>query len=71
MDTSSGKIKIYDREKTIADLFRYINKLGEDTTIESLQTYMRGKNINIPKLVKYAEVCGVYNKMEPFVKAML
>lgn len=71
MDTPSGKIKIYDREKTIADLFRYVNKLGEDTTIESLQTYMRGKDINIPKLVKYAESCGVYKKMEPFVKAIL
>ena len=71
IDTPSGKIKIYDREKTIVDLFRYINKLGEDTTIESLQTYMRSKKTNITKLYKYAQICGVEKKIEPFIKAIL
>ena len=71
IDTPSGKIKIYDREKTIVDLFRYTNKLGEDTTIKSLQTYMRSKKTNITKLNKYAQLCGVDKKMEPFIKAIL
>ena len=72
IDTPSGKIKIYDREKTLVDLFRYINKLGEDTAIESLQTYMRNrKKIKITKLFEYAEISRVDKKIEPFIKAML
>ncbi|MGD8781971.1 MAG: Abortive infection protein AbiEi [Ignavibacteria bacterium] len=44
IDTGSGRIKIYSKEKTIVDLFRYKNKLGEDVALESLKTYMRSRD---------------------------
>lgn len=70
--TKSGIIKIYNKEKTIGDLFRYMNKLGEDVAMESLKEYLKKrKEINIPKLLKYSEICGVKKKMEPMIKAIL
>jgi len=71
LDTKSGKVNIYNREKTICDLFRYINKIGEDVTLESLKTYMHSKKRNIAKLFRYAEICGVKNNVELIVKGVL
>ena len=62
----------YNKEKTIGDLFRYIKKIGEDIAVESLKTYLQNrKERNIPKLLEYAEVCGVKKKIEPMIKAIL
>ncbi|HEY5534721.1 MAG TPA: Abortive infection protein AbiEi [Ignavibacteria bacterium] len=69
--TKSGNVSIYNKEKTICDLFRYINKIGEDVTLESLKTYMHNKKKNIAKLFRYAEICGVKNKVELIVKGVL
>jgi predicted transcriptional regulator of viral defense system len=70
-ETPSGKIKIYNKEKSIGDLFRYIKKLGEDVVLESLKTYMGSSDRNIAKLHEYSVICGVKDKMEPFIKSML
>lgn len=72
LKTKSGIVRIYNKEKTIGDLFRYINKIGEDIAVESLKTYLQNrKERNIPKLIEYAEICGVKKKIEPMVKAIL
>ena len=72
LKTKSGTVRIYNKEKTICDLFRYINKLGEDVTFESLKEYLRNKrNRNIPKLFDYAEICGVKKNLEPVARAIL
>lgn len=72
IDTDSGKIRIYNKEKTIGDLFRYINKTGEDIAVESLKEYLKKrKDRSIPKLLEFAEICDVRKKIEPMVKAIL
>ena len=71
MDTPSGKIRIYNKEKSLGDLFRYINKLGEDVALESLKTYMSNANRDLAKLHKYSVICGVKDKMEPYIKGMM
>lgn len=66
-----GVLRIYDREKTICDMFRYRHKLGDDVAIEGLKNYMmsRGKNIN--KLMKYAEICRIKSVISPFIAGMV
>ena len=71
INTNSGRIRVYNKEKTIADLFRYLNKMGEDIVLESLKTYVRNKDKSIPKLIELARQTGVYKKMEPYLKGML
>ncbi|GBD92344.1 hypothetical protein BMS3Abin04_03079 [bacterium BMS3Abin04] len=70
--TKSGVFNIYNKEKTICDLFRYQKKIGEDLILESLKTYIRDrKNRSIPKLLEYAEIHKVTNKLQPLLKGML
>lgn len=70
--THGGIVNIYNREKTIADLFRYTKKIGEDIAVESLKEYIRKrKTMNIALLIKYAEAGRVRKKIEPMLKVLL
>ena len=64
-------IKIYSKEKTICDMFRYRNKYGEDLALEGLKTYLSRKEANVNKLRKYAEICQVKTVMMPYLKALV
>ena len=61
INTESGKIKIYTKEKTIVDLFRYKNKLGEDVALESLKTYLksRDRKVNLPCIFSESNVLSL------------
>ena len=72
LHTKSGDVRIYNKEKTIGDLFRYMNKLGEDVAVESLREYLKiRKGRSIPKLLEYAVICRVKPIMEPILKGLL
>jgi len=64
-------IKIYNKEKTVCDTFRYRNKYGEDLALEGLKNYLSRKEANINKLRKYAEICQVKTVMMPYLKALV
>jgi hypothetical protein len=66
-----GSFKIYNAEKTICDMFRYRNKLGEDIALEGLKNYLKRKDANINKLWEYAIKCRVKTIVQPYIKAMV
>ena len=67
----SCTVKIYNKEKTICDMFRYRNKYGEDLPLEGLKTYLSRKEANVNKLRKYVEICQVKTVMMPYLKALV
>ena len=69
--TKSGTFKIYNTEKTICDMFRYRNKLGEDLALEGLKNYLKRKDANLSKLRDFAITCQVKTVMLPYLKAMV
>ena len=71
IETSIGEVRIYNREKTICDVFRYRNKLGEDIALEGLRNYVNSKGANISILNDYAEKCQVKTVIAPYLKALL
>ncbi len=72
IDTKYGKIKIYDREKTICDIFRYRDKLGEDIAYESLKSYINNyKSADYLKLRNYAKICRVSKIINETLKSLL
>jgi predicted transcriptional regulator of viral defense system len=71
VNVSTCTIKIYNKEKTICDMFRYRNKYGEDLALEGLKTYLSRKAADVNKLRKYAETCQVKTVMMPYVKALV
>jgi len=65
------KLAVYSREKTIADCFKFRNKIGEDVAKEALQDYLRISNRNIDLLLHYADIDRVREKIEPYIKALV
>jgi len=63
--------KIYSAEKTLADCFKYRNKLGIDVVLEALKLYRSQKKYNLGKLLEYARVCRVEKIMKPYLEATL
>jgi predicted transcriptional regulator of viral defense system len=64
-------VRVYDAEKTIADCFKYRNKLGLDVAIEALRLWCRQKHRNIDRLITYARICHVERVIRPYVEALI
>jgi predicted transcriptional regulator of viral defense system len=64
-------VRIYNREKTIADCFKFRNKVGLDIAIEALRDYFNQPNRNIPGLLAFAQINRVGKIMEPYLQALL
>ncbi len=64
-------VQIYSPEKTLADCFKYRNKLGMDVVLEALKLYKSQKTYSLDKLLKYARVCRVEKVMRPYLEATL
>ena len=65
------KIKIYDREKTIADCFKFREKIGVDVALEAARDYLRQPNVNVSLLMKYARINRVEKIMRPYMEALI
>jgi predicted transcriptional regulator of viral defense system len=63
------RIRIYSPEKTLADCFKYRNKIGMDVVIEALKLYKARKKFKLEELLKYARICRVENIMKPYLEA--
>lgn len=64
-------IRVYGPEKTLADCFKYRNKIGLDTTLEALRLYKERRRPDIDALLRYAAVCRVTKTMRPYLEAIL
>lgn len=67
----NNEIKIYNIPKTIADCFKYRNKLGIDVAIEALKDVMLNKRSTVDELLKYAEICRVRQIMTPYMESLV
>ena len=65
-------LRVYTAEKTIADCFKYRNKIGLDVAIEALRTYReRKRKPDVQALSKFAQMNRVERIMRPYVEAIL
>lgn len=64
-------IQVYSPEKTLADCFKYRNKLGMDVVLEALKRYRSDQRVNREGLIKYARVCRVEKVMQAYLEAGL
>ena len=70
--TISGiTLQVYNPEKTIADCFKFRNKIGMDVVLEALKLYRKEKAFDVTKLLEYGRVCRVENIMKPYLEALL
>lgn len=64
-------VRVYNPAKTIADCFKYRNKVGIDVAIEALKECWRSRRSTIDELVHYAKICRVRNIMQPYIEAIV
>jgi predicted transcriptional regulator of viral defense system len=62
-------VLIYNPEKTLADCFKFRNKIGMDVALEALKLYRTRKSFNLGDLLKYAHICRVEKVMTPYLEA--
>ena len=56
---------MYSAAKTVADCFKYRNKIGLDTTVEALRLYKERDKINRAAMLRAAGACRVAKVMRP------
>jgi len=61
-------VRVYSSAKTVADCFKYRNKVGLDVAIEALRDYRRARG-NADDLWRHARVCRVANVIRPYLEA--
>ena len=63
-------VKIYNVPKTLADCFKYRNKIGLDVGLEALREAWRGRRFTMDELDHYAAICRVQHAMQPYLEAL-
>jgi predicted transcriptional regulator of viral defense system len=64
-------VRIYSPEKTLADCFKFRNKIGLDTAVEAVRFYRERRSVNVDDLMRYAAICRVENVIRPYLEAIL
>lgn len=64
-------VNIYGIEKTIADCFKFRNKIGSDVALEALRDYRSRGEMNLGDLLHYAQIDRVERIMKPYLEALL
>ena len=70
-DFNGEKIKLYDLEKSVCDAVRYRNKIGTEILNEVLRNYLKRKDRNLDKLMKYAVQLRIYKTMLNYIQLLL
>ncbi|MCX6350032.1 MAG: type IV toxin-antitoxin system AbiEi family antitoxin domain-containing protein [Candidatus Aureabacteria bacterium] len=64
-------VRITNPAKTVADCFKYRNKIGLDVAVEALRECLRSRLATPGEISQYARVNRVFNVMRPYLEAMI
>lgn len=63
-------VRIYSPAKTVADCFKYRNKIGMDVALEALRDALRKRKATIDEVHRFAKVCRVANVIRPYLESV-
>ena len=66
-----GTIRVYSPAKTVADCFKYRNKVGLDVAMEALNDAWRKRKIKMDELWHFTQINKVSNVISPYAHMML
>ncbi len=64
-------VKVYNVAKTLADVFKYRNKVGLDVALEALREAWRARRFTMDEVHRYARLCHVERIMRPYLEALV
>ncbi|MCY1017735.1 type IV toxin-antitoxin system AbiEi family antitoxin domain-containing protein [Pyxidicoccus sp. MSG2] len=65
------EVHVYGPEKTLADCFKYRNKVGMDVTLEALRLWRSRRRKHLPALLLHGRQCRVEKVMRPYLEALI
>jgi len=68
---ADGTVRVYNVPKTVADCFRYRNKIGLDVALEALRSCWRERAATMDELWHYATLVKVSTVMKPYLEALV
>lgn len=71
IEEGTNRFRIYDIEKTVVDIVFYREKVGIEETKEILISYLRRKDRNINRLVRYAEMMKCGDTMKKYLEVLV
>lgn len=65
------EVRIYSPAKSVADSWKFRQKIGLDVALEALRMYRSRPGFDIHALLRYARICRVERIMRPYLEALL
>lgn len=64
------EVRVYSAAKTVADCFRFRNRIGIDVAVEAIKLYRSRKKGSVRELLAYARGCRVARVIMPYLEAL-
>lgn len=65
------EVPVFNTAKTIADCFKFRNKVGMDVALEALREGWRSRCFTMTDMHRYAGICRVQRVMQPYLEALV
>lgn len=65
------EVRIYDRDRTICDVMRNMNKMDKEIFNKAIQNYVKDPKKNIPNLMQYAKTLRVQKRVKDLIGVWL
>lgn len=63
-------VRVFSVAKTVADCFKYRNKIGLEVVIEALRDTLRHRRATVDEIYRFAKVCRVAQVMRPYLESV-
>jgi predicted transcriptional regulator of viral defense system len=70
-DAHGVSLRVYGKAKTVADCFKYRNKLGLETALDALRSLVRQPGFVVDDLLRFCKICRVEKVVVPYLEALL
>ena len=70
-DIQGVPVRVYNPAKTVADCFKFRNRVGTDVAVEALRETLRERRATPAEIMKYAEICQVSTIIRPYLEALI
>ncbi|HRE83485.1 MAG TPA: type IV toxin-antitoxin system AbiEi family antitoxin domain-containing protein [Opitutaceae bacterium] len=64
-------LRVYSPAKTVADCFKFRNKIGLDVALEALRETWRARRVTMKELEHYARIDRVAKVMQPYLESLM
>ena len=63
-------VRVTNVARTVADCFKFRNKIGLDVAMEALREAWRARRMGMDELWRYATLCRMANVMRPYMESL-